>query len=270
MNPASLAPARLYRLHSPERAAQGESNRFSVASSGGRSLSGEWQILEGPPAAELVDGADVEVLVISPALAGEPRWQHASERWLEAVGLHPVVSVRQNELQATYRANRMVLISPQPYSDSAVEAVVEFAYHEHELCEIESEIARGWATVEADVPLVYEINRAASRENQEIGQRVAHVLRLRIRHARSEPYLTGTPRRFSSTVIGLVEKLQEATHSAERAETADGQIEVQEYVYELASQRLGEHRHARAGVIIELIIVALLAAEVILLLVRRG
>jgi uncharacterized Rmd1/YagE family protein len=53
-----------------------------------------------------------------------------------------------------------------------------------------------------------------------------------------------------------------------RLETADGQLEVFEGVYEMSGQRMGEYRAAREEHVLEWVIILLLAAELLLLLVQ--
>ena len=92
------------------------------------------------------------------------------------------------------------------------------------------------------------------------------VLQSRMQLSRIEPHVLRPAQHLPPAARVLGESLREATLCEERLETADGQIETQEYVYELASQRLGEHRHARKGFMLETIIIILLAAEVLLMI----
>jgi hypothetical protein len=152
--------------------------------------------------------------------------------------------------------------------EELLECVADFVFVEGFLSELEREVLQGWAGVEEDTPLAYKIGKADLARDEEVGRRAKSVLQLRIRHVRAEPRVLRGPARFGRLAAEFGERLREEARFEERLEALDGQIEAQEYVYELASQRFGEFRHAREGFLIEVIIVALLAAEVVLLLLE--
>jgi hypothetical protein len=152
--------------------------------------------------------------------------------------------------------------------EELLECVADFVFVEGFLSELEREVLQGWAGVEEDTPLAYKIGKADLARDEEVGRRAKSVLQLRMRHVRAEPLVLRGPARFVRLAAEFGERLREEARFEERLEALDGQIEAQEYVYELASQRFGEFRHAREGFLIEVIIVALLAAEVVLLLLE--
>ena len=217
-------------------------------------------------------GSDSEfsrILVVPPFSKDDPKRRQAASGWLEAgsdAGQNADIAVKAGDAYVLWNPERAVVAYGGGQLAEVLEAVVEFSFVERLLAGLEREVSLGWSGVEQDTPLAYKIEAADLRRDQEIGLRAKSVLQLRMLHVRAEPLLARAPARFGRLTAELGEELREQARCEQRLEVLDGQIEVQEYVYELASQRLGEFRHARDGFIIEVIIVALLAAEVILLL----
>jgi hypothetical protein len=283
MSPAApLHPVRI-RLSFGEGAGARGPLRFEFSDPSPGCFSGSGEPLSAPPEAapqtEVAisaagapesDMTVLEIILLPAGLGGDTRWQDGAAAWIGAAGGARTVSVRAADVQVSWRPGRAVILAPQAHAEAALEAVVDFAHFERELAAIERDIAAAWSDVHADAPAAYKVSESDRKNDREIGRRALEVLRLRMRYARIEPHLSGVPARFGRAASALGAALRETTRCVERAETADGQIEVQEYVYEMAAQRLGEDRHARAGFVLEAIIVALLAAETLLLFFRRG
>lgn len=217
-------------------------------------------------------GSDSEfgrILVIPPFSKEDSKRREAAMGWMEAGsgdGQAAQISVKTGDALVLWRPERAVVACGGGQLAEVLEAVVEFSFSQTLLSSLERDISLRWPSVEQDTPLAYKIEAADLRRDQEIGLRAQSVLQLRMRHVRAESLVAQAPARFGRLAAELGEELREQARCEQRLEVLDGQIEVQEYVYELASQRLGEFRHAREGFIIEVIIVALLAAEVVLLL----
>ena len=218
-------------------------------------------------------GTDSElsrILVVPPFSKDDPRRRDAAAGWMNAAsdgGQDSHILVKAGDALVLWRPERAVVAYGGGQLAEVLEAVAEFCFVERLLAGLEREVSLGWPGVEQDTPLAYKIEATDLRRDPEIGLRARGVLQLRMRHVRAEPLVAQAPARFGRLAAELGEGLREQARCEQRLEVLDGQIEVQEYVYELASQRLGEFRHAREGFIIEVIIVALLAAEVVLLLV---
>ena len=176
------------------------------------------------------------------------------------------IAVKVGEVAVLWRAGRAVVAVGGGQLKEVLECVAEFSFVEALLVGLEREVSQGWSGVEQDTPLAYKVAKEDLGRDQEVGRRAKGVLHLRMRHVRAEPLVARPPLRFGRLAVEVGEGLREEARFEQRLEVLDGQIEVQEYVYELASQRLGEFRHAREGFLIEVIIVALLGAEVVLLL----
>jgi hypothetical protein len=215
-----------------------------------------------------VDAA-FEAWVIAPTLKDSPLAKEASGPWLEnsasGHGCSPL-SVRFGELLVIWVPGRALLVAPPAQAGPAWESLLDFAYHEGELRKIEADIRSAWPGVEQDTPLAYDAQKRDLERDAQIAQRARNVLALRTRLARLEPHLDSTPPRFGPLAVQLAEALREKARCEERLQYADAQIEVQESVYEMASQRLGEFRNARSTFVTEAVIIVLLAAEVLLML----
>lgn len=269
MNSLALASPTLCRLRFAPAAEPAGAISFSFADPAPSQATGDAVPLNTPPPADsaALVPADLEILVGPAALRDDPRWRDGATAWLAAPA---ALTARHGEWQVAWCIGRAVLFAPPPLTAAALEAVVDFAHYEHELRRIERALTAAWPAVEADTPLAYDITKADVARDREIGRRARAVLQLRISLSRIEPHLSRPPARFPRAAAELGAALREGALCDVRAETASDQLEAQEYVYEMASQRLGEYRHARQGFVLETIIILLLAAEVVLLLLPFG
>lgn len=213
------------------------------------------------------------ILVVPAFSKDDSSRKEAAQMWLRdgsSGGQSAGNSVKVGEAFILWRPRRIVVAygggQGAGQLQELLECVADFAFAEGLLSGLEREVLQGWTGVEEDTPLAYKIGKADLARDEEVGRRAKSVLELRIRHVRTEPLVLRGPARAGRLASDVGEGLREEARFEERLEALDGQIEAQEYVYELASQRFGEFRHAREGFLIEVIIVALLAAEVVLLL----
>ena len=267
MNPSTTAQATLYHLRFAPPAAEGGPIVFAFSDPTPWQAVGESEHLSAPPTNEAFPVDErLDILVLPPALRDDIRWRKGTAAWLARLGQPEALSVQAGEIQVSWQPGRALIAAPPAQALTALEAVVDFAYFENKLSEVEKEIASAWPAVEADTPLAYNIVASDLSRDKEIGQCVRRLFQIRMRHARIQLHLARPPARFSRPARELGEGLREAALCEERVESADGQIEAQEHVYEMASQRLGEFRHARQGFLLETIIIVLLAIEVILMI----
>ncbi len=269
MNPPSNLQPTLYRLRFVAANAARGAITFEFSDPASRQAAGEAVVVVSPPLAEEINAHEaLHVLVIPPALKDDSRWREGFGMWLGQPDQPEAITIRAGEVHVSWRPGRALIIAPAALVSAALEAVVDFSFFENELRLVEQGIAAAWPTVESDAPLTYRVSNADLARDQDIGQRAQQVLQWRMRHARIEPHLYAPPARFAKVPAQLGEALRESARCEDRAEIADGQIEVQEYIYEMASQRMGEFRHAQQGFIMEAIIVGLLVAEVVLMIVE--
>jgi hypothetical protein len=166
-----------------------------------------------------------------------------------------------------WRPGNVTLQCDRTQEDALVAGLVQFAFYELELRRIEDEIACTWAELDEDRPLAFEATPADLQRSQTIRGRMDRLLRRRMRHARIEPHLFAPDEDLPAAGHKLGEALRETMRAEARLETVDGQLEVFEHVYEMASQRLGEFRASHNEHVLEWVIIVLLAAETLLMLV---
>lgn len=176
------------------------------------------------------------------------------------------VSIKYRGVELTWNVDMTVLRCDADLVDSLLLAVIDFTYYERQLRFIEEEIANGWTDLERDKLLAYEVTTADLERSEIVGGRMNQAFQRRIRHARIEPHLYEPAVGLSASGKKLGEELREAARIESRLEIVDGQLEVFEYVYEMASQRLGEFRASRSEHTLEWIIIVLLAGEALMML----
>ena len=209
--------------------------------------------------------ANLEVIVVPSGARGDLPLRESLDVWLSGPAPGAPLSVQQGDVQLAWRSGRAVLACSASAAPAALEGIADFTAAESELRRLEADTAAAWATTEADTRLTFEVKPQDKAVLAGFGARMQAVLLRRMRFARTEPGLLESPAHLPAAARSLGERLREAARCASRAEALDAQIESQESVYELASQRIGEACHARESFVLEVIIVALLATEAILM-----
>jgi hypothetical protein len=177
------------------------------------------------------------------------------------------IFVKYRGVEAMWRPGHVALQCEPGQAEALLSAVVEFDHFERELRKIEREIAGGWAELEQDKALAFDVTAADLRRSEAVGARMNRTFARRIRFARIEPHLYEPQATLPAVGRKLGEELREKARIETRLETVDGQLEVFEHVYEMSGQRMGEYRAARDEHVLEWVIILLLAAELVLLLV---
>ncbi len=230
-------------------------------------LTGEFIPLATPPPPGPPDpAASLEVLALPPELKDDPAWREGLRLWLSDPGQPSLQSADSGDLHVSWRPGRAVITAPASAVPAALESLAEFAHFEGELRRVEHEIAAAWPSVEADTPFACAVASSNRARLAEVGRHMQEVLRTRVRYARIDPRLHGAPAHLPPQARAIGERLRHAARCSERSEAADGQMESQEFIYELASQRIGDSRHARQASVLEISIIVLLVAEVALML----
>jgi len=180
----------------------------------------------------------------------------------------PTTFIKYRGVELTYRPGHATLQCDPDQADTLLAAFVEFARYEWELRQIEEAVAAGWAELEQDKRLAFEVTPADLRQSHVVGCRMDKVLHRRICLARIEPHLFEADVRLPVTAQKLGAELREKARLEARLEAVDGQLEVFEHIYEMSSQRIGEYRASREEHTLEWIIIVLLAAETFALLAQ--
>ena len=217
---------------------------------------------------EDADELDVVLLPLSAAPSGT---QPGFAKWLaktNGAGAPPPVYVKLRGVELMWRPGHAILQCDPEQVEPLLAAVAEFAHYERELRRIEREIADGWTELEQDKGLAFEVTPADLKRGDAVGERMNRTLQRRIRLARIEPHLYDPEAGLPAASQKLGEELRDKARMDARLETVDAQLEVFEGIYEMSGQRMGEFRAAQKEGMLEWLIIALLAAELVLLLAQ--
>lgn len=213
--------------------------------------------------------ADYDLLVVAGPLDdtfrqsdGYIHWVHAAPR---AATVAPVV-IMMNGAQIYWGQQRAVLVVPTERVDTYFPVLLDFGYHERALRLLEQARAEAWNDFESDTPYAHRITTHDPKRFDMIAQRTETALRQRASLARIEPHFYGPQPHMQPLANQLLERLRERARIDDRVEILYGQLEVVVEMYEMASQRISDFKHARQSHALEWGIIVLIIAEVALLL----
>lgn len=168
--------------------------------------------------------------------------------------------------QIVWGGQRVALQCAPEREETLRKALVDFCYYESELRKLEGEIRAHWEHLAADTPWAIAVARPDPERFHAIRQRMQLTLQRRLRLARLRPYLYEPRPNAVPLANQLLDRLREKTQIDERYESALGQLEVAERVYEMNSQKIHDFQLARKSHTLEWAIVVLLLVEVVLLI----
>jgi len=236
-----------------------------------------YAVLAGTETREVADelrGEELEVVLLPLAAVpqGTPTGtQQGFAKWLaktNAAAAPPPVYIKLRGVELMWRPGHAILQCDSEQIESLLAAVAEFAHYERELRRIEREIADGWAELEQDKGLAFDVSPADLKRGEAVGERMNRTLQRRIRLARIEPHLYDPDVSLPAASQKLGEELRDKARMEARLENVDAQLEVFEGIYEMSGQRMGEFRAAQQEHVLEWVIIALLGAELLLMLAQ--
>jgi hypothetical protein len=161
---------------------------------------------------------------------------------------------------------RIAVVARGDRLDTVRDALLEVAYFEGELRDIEGQLADGWPALEDDIPHAFEFDERSAARQRQLRDRFQQVVLLRARLARIAPFLLA-PHVYPPTITSQVsERLRERTRIHARYECVSDQLEVFERVYEMCGQRSSDYGLTQSSIKLEWIIVVLLLAQIVLAL----
>lgn len=214
----------------------------------------------------LVSKETLKITILPSRDARQALIDHGDSR-AAADGAEPAY-VRYRGVELQWQPGHAVLLCGPEQVDSLLPAIIEFSHYDSQLRQVEQEIAAAWSELEQDNTLAFDVTSTDLRRSDVVGARMERAFLRRIRFARIEPHLGSPEASMPPAAQKLGEELREKTAIESRAETARGQLEVFEHIYEMASQRMGEYKAARQGHIMEWVIIVLLGAEALLMLLQ--
>ncbi len=158
---------------------------------------------------------------------------------------------------------RVAIVASADRLEMLRRAVVESAYWELELRQIESDLATRWPELEAHAPQAFEFRERDLKYRDQLAVQFRQLLLLRSRLAKITPWLRMPPA-YPATLSGQIqERLRERLAVHHRVESLEVQLEVFERIYDGCGQRVSEFVLARRGHTLEWIIIILLALQTV-------
>lgn len=165
--------------------------------------------------------------------------------------------------QILWSPQRIAVLAPVNRLEAIRKALVQAAFYESELADIERALGAAWPQWEADLPLAFEFDERSLAKRKQLKQRFRDVLLLRARHARIAPQVHA-PHLHPATLASQVEeRFRERTRLVHRHEFVGEQLEVFEKVYENCSQRASDFVLTRSSNTLEWVIIVLLLAQIL-------
>ena len=236
-------PIRRY-LDPVEAAARGEPSSPSV-------------VTAAPQWPEPTDRLD---LLVSP----DRRPADAADPWL-APPEHPDAPlpavVRADGGRLRWRPGRAVLEGPVEHPDDVVAGLVDFAFYEGQLRQLEAAVRPHESAAVDDSAAAYRVAAAGPSAWERLGRTMEQVALLRLTFARLEPRLARPSRSLPTAGRLAFARLCRRAQVEDRLAGVSDRIEACEDLYEGAVDRITDHGWWRKGHRLEAIIVGLLAIE---------
>ena len=194
-----------------------------------------------------------------------PEGRKLSEDWMAAPDNCEAVSTiafAWNGQKIQWRPGRLLAQGSPEAFEGILQAVVDFAFYEGELRTFELEINRREAQAQADVRLAHRIRFSDRKHWRRIGEMIEHFYLMRLAYARLEPQLTIASRTLPDDAREVMSRLMDETEVSDRLEGASNRLEACEDIYEGANDRIAEYRWYIEGHWLEIIIIAILMAEI--------
>ena len=223
--------------------------------------------LDKPPAA--ASPAELRIVFIPPSLTPDAR-RRRYETWIRSPASPddaPPLRIVIDRGAIVYRSGRALVQAPSHRADALLQALVDFAFYDNQLRQLEREVASDWHIAEGDIPLVHDVRASDLKRAKDVGAITRQTLLRRIRCSRIESRLLNPPDCLPPAARRAARRLRGRARFEQRLETLDGQLETCEYLYEMANQRLGEYTNFRREYLIEILIVVLLGAELLMMFV---
>jgi len=211
--------------------------------------------------------ASLAVLLVPTGDSDPVDWAQAVRPWFDHTGngsLVQTVLLTLQGAQILWCPGRIAVITSTQRMESVCRAIVEAAYYETQLGEIEKSIDSGWDDLESDASIAFEFAERFVGRRETLARRFGAVVAIRTRYARLMPHVL-VPHVYPPTLASQIgERFRERTRMAERLDLVAEKLEVHERIYDLCGQRVSEFMVARRGHMLEWVIIILLGAQTLL------
>ena len=229
-------------------------------------------LVQGDATPQSVAAGTLTILTV-PAQVGEATIESEGElftrlrHWVDAAAPaeapQSLVMMFQG-VQLCWAPGRSAILAQSDRLEAVRKAVIEAAFYDAELSQIERTLGETWPQLEADIPLAFEFEETSMSQQKQLRQRFGQVFLLRARLTRLGPYVHSPHLHPPTLASQMGERLRDRTRMAHRYEFLDEQIEVFEGVYEMCGQRASDYKLARTGHILEWIIIVFLFIQFLL------
>ncbi|TSE02397.1 hypothetical protein C1D09_030105 [Mesorhizobium intechi] len=179
----------------------------------------------------------------------------------------PYLEVSGRNIRLVWRGRRGLAFAPIQAAEDCLAAAAVFSHVYGALSVEESRLETTWQSMTNDVALTHDVRRIALREQRRVNQMTRQFQTARIFVARMDIALQRPESKLSAATRRLFGELALQADLISRVRVLDDAIEVGEDLYELANDRLIEHRNYLVEVWIETAILFAILAELAVLLV---
>ena len=160
--------------------------------------------------------------------------------WAAGVAADPAVETTDVELGDVHirlRPGRIVVESEKPIATDLADALIDLAYHEGSLRDLERMLGICESTAADDVPRAYRIRTADEAHWSKFGATIESLARMRLTFARLEPELDRTNRKLPRESRRLLAKLEAHLGVEDRLKAFGDRLEACEDLYESLRSR---------------------------------
>ena len=209
------------------------------------------------------DPTDQLFVVFVPKGAAKEAFPDA-EAWMaspdQSEAAPPTTVERDGEL-VKWRPGRVLVQGSPEGREDILAALVDFAFYEGELRQLEESLEAREAQAKTDVARAYRILYRDRRHWQTFTEMIEYFSKIRLAYARLEPRLTKGSRSLRSSGRRLMSRLLARADVKDRLESLNDRLETVEGLYEGANDRVSDYRWYRNGHMLELLIVVFLVVE---------
>ncbi len=227
--------------------------------------------LHDVPAAKVWPEPAEQLVVLCFSQKPSAEWRRFIDQWLTAPepaeAPRPIV-ITANGTMIQWRPGRAVIVAKEDSQEDLLAALTDFAFYEGELRGLETALRGGEADAHADVQRAYRIRLRDVGHWSRFTQLIQRCYDMRLTFAQLEPRLLKGARNLPDAAHGWFARLLRKAHLESRLEEFSDRLEACEDLYEGASDRVSDFLGYFYGHVLEVIIVALLLAEVALVAVE--
>ena len=210
---------------------------------------------------------DLKLLTLVSTHCDDPQLLASLRDWADLRDANTESACHMITLQGAvvvWAVGRAAVVATAERIETVKKALLEFAFYEYEVKDVERRLNAMWPGLEEDSPIAFEFQARSIHKRRELGRRFREVVSLRARVARVTPHVLYPHVHPPTLATQVGERLRERARLSARVEFLNSQLEVFDRVYESCSQRLNDFVTARTGHTLEWVIIILLFVQICL------